>query len=413
MRCGEGPGVPKAAQNETHSHVNSLAQAGKSQTGRGLREMGIYERLGVRPIINAWGTYSYIGGSISHPEVVEAMVEASQSFVNTYELEAAVGRRLAEMTHNEAAFVSMGASGGLLISAAAAMAGTDEKKRAQLPNTEGMKNEAVSLAVNTNPYYHCVLPTGMTVRWVGDPEQPTLDELDAAIGPQTACCLYFVNSELEGKQLPLSDVANVCHKHGIPVIVDAAAQMPPFENTWKYTRDMGADVAIFSGGKGFRGPQSSGLVVGTKEMIEKIAFFCPPQHSVARASKASRELIVGLFAAVEVMSTRSASDIFAQYEARLQTIFEQISSIPGLSVRKHFGTDVGKPFNHLRVTVDESIVRMSNRQVFKALDEGNPRIAVGMTDEGELYVNAEMLKPGEEYIVTGRLAEIIRKASSA
>jgi len=195
------------------------------------------------------------------------------------------------------------------------------------------------------------------------------------------------------------------------VIVDAAAQIPPFENTWRFTREMAADVAIFSGGKGFRGPQSSGLVVGTKEMIEKIAFFCPPRHSVARASKASRELIVGLLAAVEVMSKRSAADIFAEYEGRLETIYQQIKGIPGLSVNKRFGTDVGKPFNHLRITVNEGVARISTKQLAQSLDEGSPRIVVGQPPSGELMVNAEMLNPGEEFIVAGRIAQIMRQAA--
>lgn len=371
--------------------------------------MGIYERLGVRPFVNARGTISYLGGSLPHPEVVEAMVEASRDFVNTYELERAVGKRLAELTHNEAAFVSACAAAGLMLAAAAVMAGTDERKRAQLPDTTGMKDEAIALAVNKNPYHICVHPTGMKVRWVGDPEQPTVAELEAAIGPKTACCLYFVNSELEGKQLPLKEVTAACHRHGIPVIVDAAAQFPPFENTWKFTRDEGADVAVFSGGKGFRGPQTSGLVVGTKEMIEKIAFFCPPIHSVARPAKASRELIVGLLAAVEVQAKRKAEDIFAEYEARLQTIYEQLEGIPGVRMRKHFGTDVGKPFNHIRLRLNEGITKVSNQQLVRALDEGEPRIAVGETRDGELMINAEMLRPGEEFVVAGRIAQIIRR----
>lgn len=372
--------------------------------------MGIYERLGVRPIINARGTLSYLGGSIPHTEVMETMVEASRRFVNTYELERAVGQRLATLTHNEGAFVSLGAAAGLLLAAAAVMAGTDEKKRAQLPNTEGMKNEAIAQAVNHNPYHICVQPTGMKVRWVGDPEKPTLAELEAAIGPQTACCLYFINRELEGKQLPLQDVTRVCHAHGIPVIVDAAAQMPPFENTWTFTRDQGADLAVFSGGKGFRGPQSSGLVVGSADLIEKILFFCPPIHSVARTAKASRELIVGLLTAVEMMAERSADEIFASYEARLETIREQLDGLPGLTPRKHFGTDVGKPFNHLRVQVDPSAARISAAEIARQLDEGNPRIDVGSRAEGELMINAEMLNPGEEFIVAGRIAQILKRA---
>ena len=130
--------------------------------------------------------------------------------------------------------MSVSAAAGLLL-AAAVMAGTDEQKRAHLPNTAGMMDEAIALAVNRNPYHHCVQAVGMRVRWVGDPDRPTVDELAAAIGPQTACCLYFINSDLEGKQLPLHDVVAVCHRHGLPVIVDAAAQIPQGERILLWT----------------------------------------------------------------------------------------------------------------------------------------------------------------------------------
>lgn len=359
-------------------------------------------------MINARGTISYLGGSLPHPQVMERMVEASRHFVNTYELERAVGERLAELTHNEAAFVAVSAAAGLLLAAAAVMA-DDESKRAQLPDTSGMKDEAIALAVNKNPYHHCVKSAGMKVRWVGDPAQPTVEELDTAIRPATACCLYFVNDELRGKQLALPDVVAVCHQHGVPVIVDAAAQIPPFENTWKFTDEMGADLAVFSGGKGFRGPQSSGLVVGTRAMIENIMFFCPPIHSVARPAKASRELIIGLLTAVEIMSQRSADTIFAEYEARLQTIYEQLEDVPGLILRKHFGTDVGKPFHHLRLHVDQHVAGFTGQQLVSALDTGEPRIGVGELSNGDLMINAEMLNPGEEYIIAGRVAQIFRK----
>ena len=367
--------------------------------------MGIYQRLGVRPFVNAWGTYSLVGGSLAQPEVMEAMVDASRGFVNTHELQRAVGKRLAELTNNEAAFVSLGAAGGLLLAACAAMVGTDEKKRAQLPDTTGIKGEAIAQAINKCPYAVCVRGSGIDLKWVGDPQNPTAAEIEEAIGPNTACMFYFVNPELN--QVPLDQVVEVCHRRGIPVIVDAAAQFPPFENTWKFTRDLGADLAIFSGGKGFRGPQSAGLMVGTKEMVERLMFVCPPTHSVARTVKASRELIVGMLAAVEVMSRMPAADLFASFEARLDTIYRMLDGIPGVSVRKQFGTDVGKPFNHIRLSVDERLAGVSLETMGRALDEGNPRIAVGRPGN-YLYINAEMLEPGQEYIVAGRIIEILK-----
>ena len=371
--------------------------------------MGIYQRLGVRPFVNARGTYSIIGGSLAHREVTEAMAEASRGFVDTIELQRAVGKRLADLTNNEAAFVSLGAAGGLLLAACAAMAGTDAKRRAQLPDTTGMKDEAIAQAINQTPYAACTLGSGIKLRWVGDPERPTVAEIEEAIGPKKACLFYFVNPELN--QVPLDQVVEVCHRRGVPVIVDAAAQFPPFENTWRFTRDLGADLAIFSGGKGFRGPQSAGLMVGSREMIERVLFFCPPTHSVARTAKASRELIVGMLAAVEVMARVPSADLFASFEARLDTIYRMLDGIPGVSVRKQFGTDVGKPFNHILLSLDERLAVVTFEALARALDEGNPRIAVGYPGNGEVYINAEMLEPGEEYIVAGRIIEILKSRS--
>jgi L-seryl-tRNA(Ser) seleniumtransferase len=247
---------------------------------------------------------------------------------------------------------------------------------------------------------------------VGDPEQPTAEELEAGIGPNTAVCLYFINSELDGKQLPLETVVEVCHRHGVPVVVDAAAQMPSFSNTWRFTRDMGADLAVFSGGKGFRGPQSSGLIVGKAEWIERINAICPPIHSVARPTKASRELIVGLTVAIEMMSVRSAEEIYASYEGRLATIEKGLTGLPGLSIHKQFGTDVGKPFHHLQLTLDPAEAKIDGVGLIAALDEGSPRIAVGERPGGVLALNAETLNPGEEYIVVGRIREILADAAN-
>lgn len=379
--------------------------------------MSVYQRLGVRPVINAWGTHSYLGGSRPHPEVIAAMAEATQSFVNTYELQRAAGDRIAKLTKNEAAFVTAGAAAGLLLAAAATMAGTDANKRSQLPDASGMRNEAIVLSGNRNPYHICVKPAGMRVRWAGD-DRPTKDQLAAAIDNNTGCCLYFVDMEVEmaGKQLPLRDVVDVCKPLNIPVIVDAAAQIPPFENTWRFTRDDGADLAVFSGGKGLRGPQTSGMLVGTREMIEKVMFFCPPIPSVARAAKASRELIVGLLVAVEKTASSSSAALMQEYEKRIDYIYESLRTEPGFLVDKHFITDK-KPFHHLRITIDEAVTSISGKELARLLDDGDPRISVGEPSfnapwidapEGTIIISGETLGPGEEYVVVGRILELVR-----
>jgi uncharacterized pyridoxal phosphate-dependent enzyme len=377
----------------------------------------IYSQINIRPLINAWGTHSYIGGSRPHPEVVEAMKEASRYFVNTYELEKEVGKKIAKLTRNEAAFVTVSAAAGLLLSAAAIMAGTDEKKRAQLPNTQGMKNETLVLTANKNPYYICVLPAGMKVRWIGDPYEPKLDEIENAIGENTASFLCFPENSSRIAGLEVKEIVQICHDNSIPVIVDAAALIPPFENTWTYTRDLGADLAIFSGGKGLRGPQSSGFVVGKQKFIDMIMFFCPPLPYIARPAKASRELIMGLLKAVEIMAASSLEEIISEIENRADYIYKRLQGIPGIKIKKHFCTDK-KPFNHLRVFIDKKITGLSSFELARTLDEGNPRIVVGepsynapwvnMPKDG-IIINAETLTFKEAKVVSDKIIDILLK----
>lgn len=263
--------------------------------------MEIYRRLGVRPVINCATTYTRLGGSIMAPQVAQAMADAASCFVNIFELQEAIGRRLAELTHNEAAYISNGAAAGLALATAACITGEDVALMARLPtNLAGLKNEVVVHRSQRNWYDIAIRQTGVKLVEIGHTMETQPWELDDAINERTAAVVYFAGSHLNRNTLPLPYVIERAHARGVPVIVDAAAQLPPVSNLWYFTRELGADVAIFSGGKGLAGPQNSGLVVGREAIIRAIRLNGPPYQRFGRAMKVAKETMIGLLAAVEL-----------------------------------------------------------------------------------------------------------------
>ena len=260
----------------------------------------IYDELGVPRIINCATTYTRLGGSIMAPEVAQAMADVSQAFVDISTLVEAVGARLAVLTNNEAAYVSNGAAAGLSLATAACIAGEDPALAARIPNDlDGLKSEVVVHRQHRIWYDQAVRNTGVKLVEIGHSYETQSWELDAAINERTAAVLYVAGGHLRGNTSPLEFVIERAHARGVKVIVDAAAQLPPVSNLWHFTRDLGADVAIFSGGKNVSGPQISGLMVGTAEMIRAIRFNGPPNQRFGRSLKVGKEAMVGLLKAVE------------------------------------------------------------------------------------------------------------------
>src|SRR5947199_2280431 len=260
----------------------------------------IYRKLGVRPIIHACGTTTRYGGSLLRPEALEAMREASRALVNIDELNAAAGATIARMLGAEAAFVTAGASSGLILQAAACIAGDDPARITRLPDTAGLKNEIVIQRAHRFAYDQAYRVAGGTLVEIGLARRTQPFELEQAITDRTAAVAYLISPFTSPPGiLTLPQVIEIAHRRGVPVIVDAASMLPPRENLTKFIR-LGADLVSFSGGKGIRGPQSTGMLLGRRDLIRAVAANASPNQAIGRAAKTSKEEIAGLVVALEL-----------------------------------------------------------------------------------------------------------------
>jgi uncharacterized pyridoxal phosphate-dependent enzyme len=368
--------------------------------------MSIYEDLGVRKVVNASATLTRLGGSVMPPSVVAAMGRAAESFIDLVELQRTVGERIAALTNNEACYISSGAAGGITVAVASCITGTNPAAIAQLPNTDGLKNEVIVHRSQRNGYDHAARATGAKLIEIGLAHGTQEWELAAAITPRTACVLYFAGVNFAAAALPLEFVVKVAHEHGIPVVVDAAAQIPPISNLWHFTTEVGADIAIFSGGKGMRGPQSSGLVLGKREIIEGCRANGAPNHSVARALKVGKEEMVGLLAAVSWSLDQEESYILAGYETVVRDWLAELASIPGVTAERGYPSEAGQP--HGRAILHFAPPCPHTRdEIVDALWEGNPRIAVSPIGTDGIAVNPQCLEPGEAPLVLAALKKAL------
>ena len=368
---------------------------------------GIYQRLGVRTFINARGTITTLGGSIMPPPVVEAMVEASRSFVPLNELHDRAGARLAELTGAEAAFVCAGAASGLLLAGAACLTGTDTDLIRQLPETGERPDEFIISLVDSHYYVHqgFRLCGGQLVK-IGTRQAVTPADYAEAIGESTAAAVYFLGSQPDDE---LGEVIDIAHAAGVPVIVDAAAQLPPRSNLTDLTA-RGADLVVFSGGKGLFGPQSSGLVLGKRDLVEACRLNSNPHSGAGRGHKVGKEEVCGLLVAVELFMAQDEDAVIAEWERRCHLIGAVADGIPGLTAR--YQPPYSNRFPPASPLIDlyfGTEAPMPASQVLRALEDGDPSIhASGGNDH--VRVGPQTLQGGEAEIIAARLEEILLKA---
>lgn len=366
--------------------------------------MGVYENLGARRVINAWGPMTRIGSALVRPEVVAVMAEAAQSYVDLIELQRVAGQRLADMIGVEACYIAGGCAAGLAISTAACMTGTDPAKIAGLPDTSGMKSEVVMQRSHRNPYDHAIRQVGVRLVEIGSGSRTFDWELDAAIGPDTAAVIYVYGQRTMHLPLSLRETVEIAHARGVPVVVDAAAEVPPARNL-RGLIETGADIVAISGGKGLRGPQNSALVLAGKSVIEACILNGSPNHSLGRSMKITKEDMVGLVKAVELYVAQDHDAVARGWEERVSHAVAKLQGLSGVRVaREEARYSEGIPV--VGISVDEGVLGSSAADVASSLAAGDPGIRVTQTGDW-LSVNPQFLEPGEMEIVTARLREIL------
>jgi L-seryl-tRNA(Ser) seleniumtransferase len=377
--------------------------------------MGVYQKLGVKTKINAVGNGTAIGGSIMAPEVIAAMQEAGQNFIDLNELLAKAGQYIADVVGVEACYITSGAAGGVLISTAACMTGKDWAKVHQLPDTQGMKNEVIMQVMQRNYYELMVREAGAKLVEIGLANTTNSWHLEAALNEQTAAIIHFV-AYSPPQDLPLEEVIKIAHKRDVPVVVDAAAEFPSFSILRHYI-EMGADLVIFSGGKGIRGPQSSGLILGRKDLIEACAMNGSPYHGVGRPCKVGKEEIIGLVTAIELFSDPEYERKELEgWHLRTGYIVETLSDLSHVTVESGFPKDfAGVQVNPgivpvAVVTWDNQAIPMTKEKAASALLEGDPGVYVATSRDG-IVIAPHTLLPGEERIVAERVGAVLARQS--
>lgn len=293
--------------------------------------MNIYDHFGVRPIVNARGTHTRLGGSIMLPDVVAAMQQAAQSYVVLEELQERASELIARATGAEAGMVTGGAAAGLLLGGSACITKGDPGGIERLPDTNGMKSTALMHRAHRNGYDHSLRATGARIVEFGYPHATHQYQLEAALDDDSAVVMYLKSPWAATGTLSLAETCDIAHRRGVPVLVDAAATLPPAGNLRRFIAE-GADLVVFSGGKGLRGPQSSGILAGREDLVRAAMMNGSPNHSIGRTAKAAKEDIVGLMVALELYLQRDHEADLGRWSAQARWIASELGDFPGVKV---------------------------------------------------------------------------------
>ncbi len=363
----------------------------------------IYRQLGVRPLINAAGTYTVLTGSVMPERARCAMEAAARSFVHLEDLQKAAGERIARILGVEAAMVTSGAACSIMLATAACVTGSDTDKIRRVPDLTSMKSEVVVPSAHRNGFDHAARNVGVNLVEVG-----TLDELRRAIGPKTAM-LYFTNIFEHKGSIKRADFIAAGKQAGVPVFNDAAAALPPATNLSSVVHE-GFDLVGFSGGKGLRGPQSSGLLLGRKDLIQAAMLNNNPhEEAIGRPCKVGKEELMGLLAAVEEYVQRDHEADIRLWRGFMESIAKDLRGIGTVTTEVYVPGAGGHPVPYLRVQWDQNRLPLKYAGCAQQLRDGEPSIEVNAADDG-LTLASYNLYPGEERIVGYRLRGILREA---
>ena len=394
--------------------------------------MSVYDRFGVRTIINAKGPATRLSGGILDAEVTAAMTDAATYCVDMAELQASASKVIAELTGAEAGIVTSGAAAGLLLGTAACITGLAPGKMNRLPDTRGAKSEVIMVRSQRNFYDHAVRTTGARIVEVGLPDryagagvrdaEPW--EIEDAIGEQTAAVCYVANQRA---QPPLVEVIRVAHHAGVPVIVDAAGQLPPASNLRRFLAE-GADLVTFSGGKAIGGPQGSGILAGKRDLImaavlqhldldiyweqwqpppfliDKQRLSGAPQHGIGRPCKVGKETIIGLLVALQRFVAESDESRTRRFQATIQRLYNALSGVDHAVLRMTAGT-VPKLELHVSRDIPRTAVELCIE-----LERGDPSIHADASQAaaGVVVFNPWCLRVGDPEKIAARVKPLLR-----
>ena len=388
-----------------------------------------YKKMGLRRVINGATCLTRLGGSIAHPDVFEAMKDASMSFVQIPELQAWAGKKIAAATGAEAGLPTAGANNALMLASAACIMKNTELEQydplkletwshitLQVPaHLDGLPTEFIVQKNNRFIYDHAVECVGGRFIEVGGVEGATEEELDEAYDPgRTAAYYYTVRSAAASS--PLESIVKVAHRNGVPVIVDAAAELPPRTKLTQYV-DMGADLVIFSGGKYLGGPNNSGILSGRRDLIKLAHLQAYPFHGVGRASKLSRETIVGFVKALEIYLEKDEKSEFEKWMGKAEHIAKQIGKIPGVNtgIGYHKTIEEETPMAPVCILeLDAGKYSITAKELVETLREGDPSIEILLEPgfllhepKGKIAVNPEFMLEGDAEIVIARITKLL------
>lgn len=366
----------------------------------------LFEELGVTKVINAGVTMTFLSGSLMMPEVLDAINSTSHDFANMFDLQDKVGAKIAEMLQCEDAMVTSGAACAMVLGTAAAITGKDPEKIKLIPNLPGPRPEVIMLKSHRYLFDQAITTTGATIIEVAGP-----DEMDKAFNSNTVLALFY--NAAGSSSVSHEEFIALCKKHNIPSFIDAAADVPPVENLFKYQK-MGFDLVTFSGGKMIRGPQSAGLLFGRKDLIEAAKLnHSPHEAPIGRPMKVNKEEMFGMYAALKSYLERNHQQEWDGWLERIEKIKKKVTQVESVQGETYINPGPANAFPTLYVTWDQEIVKMTANDAQAALQKGTPSIVTNVTTKDGskvLSVGVVLLRPDQIDIVARRVREVLKHA---
>jgi uncharacterized pyridoxal phosphate-dependent enzyme len=367
----------------------------------------IYAEIGIRSIINGRGATTAVGGTLMHPAVLAAMVDASNAFVVLDELNEHVGERIAALTGMPAGYVTCGSAAGMALAAAACIAGSDPELIRRLPDSTGMANQVIIHRAHRINYDQMLRVGGAQLIEIGTPQRTEPGELEEAISERTAAVFHVDSRHTEPGGLDFASVVAIAGARGVPVIVDAASTVPPVDHLRRWGR-WGADLVIFSGGKGLRGPQDSGLLAGRADLITAARANGNPHAGIGRGMKVSKEAMAGLWKAIEIFLETDHEAEYRTHLAQATTLANALE--PVATARWSIESDWEDwPAPVVRVSPVPG-ASWSPRTIQAALMDGDPPVHIDLF-MGDLLVSTHCLRTGDELEIARQLVPLLERRS--